>query len=136
MNISCSIQEQKMAYRIRLALSEVCDASVTQAEIERLIAARHVAMSRKKSESPTILATVVAGQNSFFLEGGGGLWSRRLILLLTMLLLGFGLLLGINWQQQLKSDEFAAFDVAMLTDDLPPIAYADRGFEVFLGHAE
>ncbi len=130
-----SIQEQKIAYRIRLALSEACDMSITQAEIERLVVARRVAVERKKCASTRILTTMMAGQNSVFIEEGN-LWFRRLILLLAMTLLGCGLLLGIHWQQQLKVDEFAAFDVAMLTDDLPPVAYADRGFEVFLRRPE
>lgn len=134
MNIT-SIQEQKMAYRIRLALSEACDMSITQTEIERLSAARRVAVERKKCGSSRILTIMAAGQNSIFIEEGN-LWFRRLILLLAMLLVGCGLLFGMYWQQQLKVDEFAAFDVAMLTDDLPPVAYADRGFEVFLRRAE
>lgn len=131
-----SIQEQKIAYRIRLALSEASEVSLTSAEIERLAAARHVAMARKRGEDVKILTTMIAGQNSSFIAARSSLWSRRFMFLLTILLLGFGFLLGIHWQQQLKVDEFAAFDVAMLTDDLPPIAYADRGFEVFLGRVE
>lgn len=47
-----SIQEQKIAYRIRLALSEACDMSITQAEIERLVVARRVAVERKNVQVP------------------------------------------------------------------------------------
>ncbi|MNR57422.1 hypothetical protein D3C85_1782000 [compost metagenome] len=39
-----------------------------------------------------------------------------------------------QWQQQKRVEELADVDAAMLLDDLPPTAYADQGFHVFLKH--
>ena len=42
-------------------------------------------------------------------------------------------LLGISaWQTQQRADDLAALDAAMLVDEVPISAYADRGFGVFL----
>lgn len=42
-------------------------------------------------------------------------------------------LLGISaWETQQRADDLAALDAAMLADDVPIAAYADRGFGVFL----
>lgn len=42
-------------------------------------------------------------------------------------------LFGISvWEVQKRADDLAALDAAMLADDVPISAYADRGFGVFL----
>lgn len=42
-------------------------------------------------------------------------------------------LFGISiWETQQRVDDLAALDAAMLADDVPIAAYADRGFGVFL----
>lgn len=42
-------------------------------------------------------------------------------------------LLGISvWETQQRAHDLAALDAAMLADDVPIAAYADRGFGVFL----
>ena len=61
-----------------------------------------------------------------------GAWLRKLALVWTLVALGAGLMGIYHWQQQKRVEELADVDAAMLLDDLPPTAYADQGFHVFL----
>ncbi len=59
-------------------------------------------------------------------------WGWRLALLLPVLALLLGLW-GIQRYQRLEHVEATtAVDMQLLTDDLPPDAYADPGFEAYL----
>jgi hypothetical protein len=44
----------------------------------------------------------------------------------------FGLIGIAQWQQDSRINDIAELDVALLTDDVPPDAYADSGFLGFL----
>ena len=61
-----------------------------------------------------------------------GAWLRKLALVWTLVALGAGLIGIYHWQQQKRVEELADVDTAMLLDDLPPTAYADQGFHVYL----
>jgi hypothetical protein len=65
-----------------------------------------------------------------------GEWMRRLGLIWAVVALAGGLVGIYEWQQQKRVDELVDLDSAMLLDDLPPAAYADQGFHVFLKHGE
>lgn len=49
--------------------------------------------------------------------------------ILLVLLIVFGI---AQWQQGARIDDIAAVDAAILTDTVPPDAYADDGFKLFL----
>ena len=135
--------QQNHEYRIARQICSILDESADQipASIgERLAAARRMALANKKAEnaqSVPRLAPAGADQDtSFGLDGhtGRDLFAplRKLGLLWTMLALITGLL-GIGyWQYEEHIADLADIDAAMLTDELPPEAYADHGFHAFL----
>ncbi len=101
---------------------------------ERLRAARVQAVAARKR--PILLAQpmVVQGGGSAVLgseESGWGVWSRLATALPAMALL-VGMVLINLVQDDNRATELAEIDVALLTDDLPPAAYADPGFLQFL----
>ncbi len=64
--------------------------------------------------------------------GAGGAWLRWLPVPLATVLLAGGLLAVWHWSDLRRAQELAALDVAILADDLPLAAYADKGFGVYL----
>lgn len=59
-------------------------------------------------------------------------WGWRLACVLPVLILMAGLWGIHQWQQREQVQVAADIDMALLTDDLPPSAYSDPGFEEFL----
>lgn len=102
---------------------------------ERLRFARQQALAVRKPEM--VSAVVLNGSRAATLTAGGqeGLTVWRLLgSLLPLLALLAGLTLIQWWQSEYGVSEIAAIDAALLTDDLPPAAYADTGFMQFLKH--
>ena len=66
------------------------------------------------------------------LDDGPPTWGWRLATALPVLALVAGLWLVHAYHDQEKAEATADIDTAILTDDLPPDAYADPGFEEFL----
>lgn len=102
---------------------------------ERLRAARERALAQRKAEAVRAApAWVAQGRTAALTLGsddGLGLWGR-LSSALTMGVLVLGLL-GISDRiSDERARELADVDVALLTDDLPPAAFADPGFIQFL----
>lgn len=99
---------------------------------ERLRAARVRAVQGRKMAAA---APVVVGRGpsaSLALDGEQiSLWSR-IGSVLPLLVLAAGLVLIHNVQGDRRASELAEVDQALLTDDLPPAAYADSGFVQFL----
>ncbi|MDA8453330.1 DUF3619 family protein [Acidovorax sp. GBBC 3334] len=130
---------ERFARRVTARLSEGT-AEMPYDFSERLRAARVQALARRKKVAAVPVrqaaaATTVLGRgNSASLGWGGegGNWWRALVsaIPLTALLVG---LVVINVAQDEKGvNEVAEVDAALLTDDLPPSAYADPGFLQFL----
>jgi hypothetical protein len=59
-------------------------------------------------------------------------WLGRLSSGLALLVLVVGILGISEAQNELRARELAEVDLALLTDDLPPAAFADPGFLQFL----
>jgi hypothetical protein len=97
---------------------------------ERLRFSRELALTRARevSRSATSARTVGAG----LLALVGGSWWLRLasIVPLIMLISGLTLIQERHWNAQIEAA--ADIDAALLTDDLPPVAYADPGFAAYL----
>ncbi len=62
-------------------------------------------------------------------------WGRRIASALPLLVLAAGLVLMHVAQNDFRASELAEVDQALLTDDLPPAAYADPGFLQYLKSA-
>ena len=112
---------------------------------ERLRAARMQALAKRKVLSlQTAPAVATSGNSATLTLGGGGgggggfsLW-RQIASALPLIALVAGLVAINIIQDDDRLSELAEVDAALLTDDLPPDAYADPGFVQFLktSHSE
>ena len=101
---------------------------------ERLRAARVQAVAKRKPAQLRAASSVnVSGGAATLTFGdeGLGLWNR-IASALPLIALAAGLVLIHSIENDLRASEVAEVDAALLTDDLPPSAYADAGFIQFL----
>jgi hypothetical protein len=101
---------------------------------ERLRAARMQALARRKRAQSLLLPHVLASGGTAtlgFSDEGLSLW-RRIASVLPILVLAAGLVLIHSIHSDNRASELAEVDAQLLTDDLPPAAYADPGFVQFL----
>jgi hypothetical protein len=100
---------------------------------ERLRAARVRALSaaRQTAESPVVVGHR-GGAATLALGDGKPSLFNRIASVLPLILLAAGLVLIHSVQSDRRASELAEVDAALLTDDLPPAAYADPGFVQFL----
>ena len=108
---------------------------------ERLRAARMQALAKRKVLSlQTAPAVATSGNSATLTLGGGGSFSlwRQFASALPLIALVAGLVAINIIQDDDRLTELAEVDAALLTDDLPPDAYADPGFVQFLktSHSE
>jgi len=102
---------------------------------ERLRAARFQAVSQRKVAKTQTVGNVVNVGGSAALAGGSddGLgWWGRIGSVIPLIALVVGLLAINSIQNDNRAQELAEVDVALLTDELPPEAFADPGFVQFL----
>jgi hypothetical protein len=99
---------------------------------ERLRAARVRALAIRKKPAT---APVVVGRGAAATLALGGnersVWNR-IASVLPLVILAAGLVLIHTIQTDRRASELAEVDAALLTDDLPPAAYADPGFVQYL----
>jgi hypothetical protein len=101
---------------------------------ERLRAARVQALAQRKVVKVRTAAAVQASGAAATLtfdDEGLSLWNR-IGSAIPLVALVLGLVLIHTVQNELRASEVAEVDAALLTDDLPPSAYADPGFAQFL----
>lgn len=101
---------------------------------ERLRAAREQALARRKAPALQPARTVTAaGNGQAALRGPERIrpW-QRVAMALPLVALVAGLVTIQVVQDDRRAREVAEVDADLLTDDLPPAAYADPGFVQFL----
>ncbi|MEY3866059.1 DUF3619 family protein [Polynucleobacter sp. AP-Ainpum-60-G11] len=98
---------------------------------DRLYAARLKAISVKKPEKVRIQQHVLANITGNWSSGSRPFWDK-VGWIAPLIVLVFGLIGIAQWQQDSRINDIAELDVALLTDDVPPDAYADSGFMGFL----
>ena len=101
---------------------------------ERLRVARMQAIAQRKPEPIRMVVPQLATADGLGLghnDEGLNLWSR-LASALPLLVLLFGLATLHVFQNEHRTNEIAQLDAELLIDDLPPAAYTDPGFLVFL----
>jgi hypothetical protein len=100
---------------------------------ERLRAARVQAVARRKVPQMIGAAAVFGSGKTAALTFGDRVspWNR-IASALPLIALVAGLFLIHTVQTERRASEVAEVDAALLTDDLPPSAYADPGFIQFL----
>jgi hypothetical protein len=98
---------------------------------DRLYAARLKAISVKKPEKVRIQQHVLASSTGSWSSGSRSFWDNVGWIAPAIVLI-FGLIGISQWQQDSRINDIAELDIALLTDDVPPDAYADSGFMGFL----
>ena len=98
---------------------------------DRLYAARLKALSVKKPEKVRIQQHVLASSTGNWSSGSRSFWDN-VGWVAPLIVLVFGLIGIAQWQQDSRINDIAELDAALLTDDVPPDAYADSGFMGFL----
>jgi hypothetical protein len=100
---------------------------------ERLRAARMQAVAQRKRVAGLRTAVAVSGSGAATLtaDENFSLWQLAASVLPIVALVA-GLVFIHTVQNESRANEVAEVDAALLTDDLPPSAYADPGFIQFL----
>ncbi len=127
----------------RFALKTVSYLSAATADLphdisERLRAARAQAVSKRKIAKAQTAGNVINAGGSAALTWGSeeGLgWWGRIGSVLPIIALAVGLLVISSIQDDNRTQELAEVDSALLTDVLPPAAFADPGFVQYLKSA-
>ena len=126
------MNDKEFAYKVRAKLIEA-ENQLDRRTLARLKSIRQQALKEQK------LATQIT-----FLQSGNTLrifsssWQKftanfpQLSASLAILTLVVGLVTLQGYEDMLQAQELADVDSALLTDDLPPEAYADSGFNSFL----
>jgi hypothetical protein len=128
-----NVQERNFGYKVRHALNDQLD-NLPASTTDRLASARQAALARKKKDAPL---RVLVGQRALAGNTGGTFsnqhpWYARLGFLLPIVILVAGLIGIVQYEKQQRINETVDIDTAMLTDDLPVVAYADHGFNAYL----
>ena len=136
--VSQASRELEFAYKVRRALDEKVS-TLPDSTIERLSAARKLAISRKKPETAL---HVLAKQGRLAGAGGTGTMGNRFnnpfgwlvrvgiaVPLIVLIVGSFGI---YQYENDRRINELAELDAAVLSDELPLTAYLDHGFDVFL----
>ena len=133
-----SIAEQTLelyARRIATRLDDGLD-ELSHEVTEPLRAARMQALARRKRPVAIRKQVSVLTRlgSSLALGGGGGAggWGYALMSAIPVLALVAGVMVMGSLQNETGINEMVEVDAALLTDDLPPAAYADPGFVQFL----
>jgi Protein of unknown function (DUF3619) len=98
---------------------------------DRLYAARMKALSVRRPEKVRLQKYVLAGSSRNWTSGSNGLWDT-VGWIAPIVVLVFGLIGIAQWQDDSRINDIAEVDAALLSDDVPPDAYADSGFMAFL----
>jgi Protein of unknown function (DUF3619) len=135
-----SIQKKSALLQDRFAFKTVSYLSAGTADLphdisERLRAARVQAVSQRKITKTQTAGNVVNSGSSAALTWGsdeGMGWWGRIGTVLPLIALVIGLFAINSFQNDNRVQELAEVDSALLTDELPPAAFADSGFVQFL----
>ncbi|MBY0408610.1 MAG: DUF3619 family protein [Burkholderiaceae bacterium] len=137
LSTNAQISAEQFAMRVTARLSEG-NSELPYDITERLRAARTQALAKRKlvsiaqqSATPTILVNL--GSSAALGRGGEkSNWWNALVSAIPILALVVGLVVINTDQDERSAIDVAEVDAALLTDDLPPAAYADPGFVQFL----
>lgn len=133
---SPEVAAERFARRVTARLTQGSD-TLPYDISERLRAGRVQALAKRKKTvlvHRTAPAVVRSGSSAALGWWGseGGNWWRTLLSAVPVLALVAGLVVINLSQDEYGTTEVAEVDAALLTDDLPPAAYADPGFAQFL----
>lgn len=127
------LAQDRFGLRVTARLSDAAD-DLSYDISERLRAARVQALGlRKIAVTQTATSVAASGGTATLTFGNEHLsWWNRVAAAVPLLALVIGLIAINVIQNDKRANELAEIDAALLTDDLPPAAYADPGFSQFL----
>jgi len=138
------MNEQEIARLARQALDESVEhlpwrvthrlASAREAALAR-IPARAAARARAEAGHPAFVHAPLRARPSGSSGGSDGrrrLGLRVVAVVVPILIVAAGLFGISEWESWQRADDIADLDAAVLADEVPISAYADRGFGVFL----
>ena len=126
--------EDRFGHKVASCLSQ-SSAELPYDISERLRAARMQALSQRKIVKTKTAVNVISNGGSAALSWDSeetlGWWGR-IATIMPLIALVVGLLAINSIQDDNRVEELAEVDSALLTDELPPAAFADPGFIQFL----
>lgn len=126
------LRAQMLADRFGRAVAMRLDATtdgMSYEARERLRAARVRALEHRRQAD---VAPLVVGRGAAATLSLKRSWFNRVASALPLVILAAGLVMIHTIQTERRASELAEVDAALLTDDLPPSAYADPGFVQYL----
>jgi hypothetical protein len=130
------LKEQAQATKICRYLDEGAE-QLSYRVAQRLAAARAAAVAKVAEDpqpgadpSPTRMPPTHVPLSQH--QPGAPLWWRVAVTLVPVLLLVVGVVVVDTVHEEQSAAELAEVDSALLTDDVPLVAYADRGFGVYI----
>ena len=126
------MNENEFGYRIRQALNEGAD-HLDYKTVLRLEQARQKAVAAHRTvTAPAWRPVLVPAGGPALGDEGGVTWGQRLGLAAPLLVLIIGFVGIYQWQHARQISELADIDFAVLLDEAPIGAYADKGFGTLL----
>jgi hypothetical protein len=127
------IEQDRLGLRITARLSDSTN-ELSYDITERLRAARVQALAKRKLSVTKTATNIVYSGGAATLTFGTDNFSgwNRFTAIASLLALVAGLITINVIQNENRANELAEIDAALLTDDLPPLAYADVGFALYL----
>lgn len=130
------MNQDEFGFRIRQALNDGAE-RLDYRTVLRLEQARSRALARQRRAGPATVrlpALQLATASAAPPAGRGGAWGwlRGAGLVAPLIALAVGFVAINQWQEEREIQRQAALDLAVLLDEGPLDAYADRGFGVLL----
>lgn len=119
-----SNEELKFAGKVRQALNQCAD-EIDAETVARLFSVRQQALGRQKVPANGLAFAGVGHIATHLLSNYG----RTLIAAFALIL---GVVFSYYWNHFEQAAENEEIDSALLSDDLPPAAYLDKGFQAWL----
>ena len=131
-----SLRAQHQADQFGRAVAARLSASTDEMPYEvrerlRAVRVRALEARKKPAIAPVMVGHRAGAATLAFGDGKPGLFTR-IASILPLVLLAAGLVMIHTFQSERRASELAEVDAALLTDDLPPAAYADPGFVQYL----
>jgi hypothetical protein len=126
------MNENEFGYRVRQALNEGAE-RLDYKTAYRLEQSRRKAVEAHRAETAPAYRPILVPAGGPRLEDEGQVgWAQRLGLIAPLLALAIGFVGIYQWQHEQRINELADIDFAVLLDEAPIDAYADKGFGTLL----
>jgi len=126
------MNENEFGYRVRQALNEGAE-RLDYKTVYRLEQARRKALAAHRADTAPAYRPLLVPAGGPPLEDDGHVsWAQRLGLVAPLLALVIGFVGIYQWQHEQRINELADIDFAVLLDEAPIDAYADKGFGALL----